>query len=77
MKKIGKKRVNLTIRSDLMQDAKTLHLNASEAAEAGIAAAVKKAKEEQWLEENKGAIAAYNARIEKEGLLIRPYWMDE
>jgi antitoxin CcdA len=69
--------VNLTIREDVMREAKLLRLNASQAAEQGIAEAVKKAKEQVWLEENRGAIRAYNERIEKHGTLLTPLWLEE
>ena len=69
-----KRPINLTIPADLIEQAKELDLNTSQAAEAGIVAAVKTARENAWLEENKAAIAAYNERVDREGLLIRPYW---
>lgn len=49
-------------------------LNTSRAAEAGIEAAVKEAKGKAWLEENRGAIQAYNERIDRQGTLIKPTW---
>jgi antitoxin CcdA len=67
--------VNLTIREDLISDAKALGLNASKAAEAGITEAVRRAREKQWLEENREAIEAYNKRIRDHGpILGSPYW---
>ncbi len=69
-----KKAINLTIREDVLLDAKSLNLNTSKAAEAGIMAAIKQAQETQWLKENKPAIEAYNKRIAAEGLLIQPLW---
>jgi antitoxin CcdA len=76
-KKSKKRAVNLTIRQDILQEAKALNLNASQAAEDGIRLAVKREKESQWLKENAKAIAAHNKRIEKEGILIKPYWMED
>lgn len=70
-----RKPVNLTIREDIYAEAKKLKINASKAAEAGIYDAVKKAKEQAWLEENRNAIQAHNERIEREGVLIPPVWM--
>ena len=58
-----------------MSEARSLRLNTSRAAEAGIEAAVKKAKEKAWLEENRGAIQAYNERIDRQGTLIKPTWL--
>ena len=69
--------VNLTIRSDVIEAAKELRLNASKAAEAGIADAVRRAREEQWLQENRAAIEAHNERIEREGPAIIADWATE
>lgn len=68
--------INLTIREDILKDAKDLNLNASKAAEQGIAQAIKKAKEQAWLEENKYAISAHNKRVEERGTLLTPGWAD-
>lgn len=64
-----------TVRSDLMGEAKALRLNASRAAEAGIEAAVRRAKEKAWLEENAAAIKAHNERVAKSGVMITPIWL--
>jgi antitoxin CcdA len=58
----------------VLADAKALKLNASKAAETGIIAAVKKAREEEWLRDSQEAIHGYNERIEKSGPLLRPRW---
>ncbi len=69
--------VNLSIREDIISDAKTLSLNASQAAEAGIAAAVKQAREEAWLRDNAAAIEAYNEMIAREGVAFLPDWLED
>lgn len=69
-----RKRVNLTIPEALLQEAKEVDINLSHAATEGISAALKKAKEAAWLEENWGAIQAYNAHIDKHGTLLTPIW---
>lgn len=76
VKKSAPKRrpVNLTIREDVLREAKKLNLNASQAAEAGIAEAIKKAQEQAWLKENRDALTAHNKRVEKQGLLLNPEW---
>jgi len=66
--------VNLTIREDVLQEAKTLNLNASQAAETGIIAAVKQAHEQEWLKNNQKALLAHNQRIDKSGPLLTPSW---
>jgi antitoxin CcdA len=74
---VKRRPVNLTIREDVIASAKELGLNASKMAEAGIIEAVRKAKEQAWLAENKGAIDVRNARIEKEGMILpSPQWLE-
>lgn len=74
IQKSRRKPVTLTIREDIMRDAKTLALNASQAAEAGILEAVRKARAEAWLADNTLAIEAYNRKIEQRGVAIPPIW---
>jgi len=63
-----KKATNLSINSDLLRQAKELHINLSQTVEDYLADLVREAKQKQWLAENAGFIAAYNRRIEKEGV---------
>lgn len=72
-----KRPINLTIRADILDDAKSLNLNTSQAAEAGIQAAIKRAREEQWLTQSQSAFDAQNDRISKNGLLLQPSWATE
>lgn len=69
--------INLTIREDILSEAKALKLNASKAAEAGIEAAIKQAREENWLAENQDTIAAHNQRVAESGPLLVPDWADD
>ncbi len=69
--------VNMSIRTDIMAEAKAYKINASEVSEGALAAAVKKAKEEEWLKSAAPAIAAHNERVRKHGLYLKPYWMKE
>lgn len=71
------KPVTLTIPEDLIQAAKTLGLNASKAATEGLQAAVRKAQAQAWLADNKNAIDAHNAYVEKNGIPLRPLWDDD
>jgi antitoxin CcdA len=59
----GRRAVNLTIRADLLEEAKQLKLNASQAAEAGLLEAVRRARAEAWRRENAAAIDEYNRRV--------------
>ncbi|WP_323761884.1 type II toxin-antitoxin system CcdA family antitoxin [Maricaulis sp.] len=69
-----RKRTNLTVREDVMAEAKALGLNTSRAAEAGIEAAIREEKGRRWLEENREGIKAHNERIAREGMLLPPQW---
>jgi antitoxin CcdA len=69
-----RKAINLTIREDILREAKSLKLNTSKAAETGILAAIKEAQEQAWLKENKLALMEHNKRIEDEGPLLSPEW---
>jgi len=66
--------VNLTIRRDVIDTAKSLKLNASKAAEAGILQAIREVQGEQWIAENRVALNAHNKRIERDGPLLTPDW---
>ncbi|GJL55571.1 MAG: hypothetical protein NPIRA02_27030 [Nitrospirales bacterium] len=68
--------VNLTIRDDVLAEAKSLNVNASQAAEVGILEAIKKAREQEWLRNNQKALRAHNTRAEKDGPLLTPDWAD-
>ena len=76
-KEIKKRPLNVTIREDVLKEAKDLKLNASQAAEFGIIDAIKKARSETWLKKNKKAIQAYNNEIEKRGMLLTPSWLED
>lgn len=68
-----KKAANLSVRADLLQDARAYKINLSQTLEAALAAELKKRREAEWLEQNKEAIAAYHRHIEREGLLSDKY----
>lgn len=70
-----RKPANLSLDSRLLADAKSLGINVSRAAEAGIAQAVKEEKERRWKEENREAIESSNAYVEKHGLPLAKYRM--
>lgn len=66
--------INLTIREDVLKEAKALNLNTSQAAEVGIIAAVKQARECAWLKDSHEALQAHNKRVDKTGPLLTPEW---
>jgi antitoxin CcdA len=63
-----KKSVNLSANSDLLRMAKEEDVNLSRTLEEAVAEKLRQKLEHRWREENKDAIAAYNARIEKNGV---------
>lgn len=62
-----KKATNLSINSDLLNKAKALDINLSAALEQALAQLLKQRQQEQWLKENRAAIAAYNQEVEAHG----------
>lgn len=68
MTKSTRKPTNLSLDSALLKEAKSLGINISRSAEAGIAEAVKLHKQEKWLKENANALASSNAYVEANGL---------
>ena len=62
-----KKSANLSINADLLQQAKQLNINLSQALEQHLADIVREAQRNRWLTENQCALEEYNRRIEKRG----------
>ncbi len=63
-----KKNTNLSINSDLFQQAKEHHINLSQALELRLAEMLRDEKRRNWQEENREAIEEYNRRIEARGV---------
>lgn len=70
-----KRATNVSLTEDILAQAKALHINISQAAEAGIAQAIARKRAEQWLAENHAAIESSNAFVEKHGLPLANYRM--
>ncbi|MCC7312547.1 MAG: type II toxin-antitoxin system CcdA family antitoxin [Sulfuritalea sp.] len=64
----AKKAANLTVRADLLEEARARKINLSQTLENALAAELKKRREAEWLEQNKAAIEAYNREIAEHGL---------
>lgn len=62
-----KKATNLSVNSDLLNKAKALDINLSAALEQALVQLLKQRQQEQWLKENRAAIAAYNQDVEAHG----------
>jgi len=63
-----KKATNLSIDHDLLDRARRLKLNLSQAVEAGLLDAIRRHERAQWLEKNRAALDAYNEQVEKQGV---------
>ena len=64
----NKRKMSLSISGPLADAARQLDINLSRAAETGILQEIKRCRDSAWLEKNRPAIAAYNERVEREGL---------
>jgi antitoxin CcdA len=63
-----KKATNLSIDHDLLDRARRLKLNLSQAVESGLLEAIRRHERAQWLEKNRAALEAYNDHVEKQGV---------
>lgn len=68
----SKRPVNLSLDAQLVERAKALGMNVSGTVEALLAAEVERVYWQRWNDDNREAIAHYNARVAREGLpLVR------
>ena len=68
-----KRATNVSLSDPLITEAKALGINLSQAAENGIAQAIKDKKTEQWLAENRAALESFNEYIKKHGLPLAEF----
>jgi len=66
---VKKRAVNLFVDAELLDEARRLRINISETLEHRLRSIVRAEIEKRWLEENKGALDAYNLRVREHGLL--------
>lgn len=59
---------NVSIRAQLLAEAKALDVNISRAAERGLEAAIAERRASLWLQENREALESSNAFVEQHGL---------
>ena len=64
----GKRAANVSINQGLLEAAKALDINLSATLERALEAEVRARRRERWLEENREAIATYNAFVEENGV---------
>jgi antitoxin CcdA len=56
-----------------VNEARALGVDVVSACEAGLRAEIKRAADERWIEENRAAVDASNAWVEKHGLPLAKY----
>lgn len=70
-----KRATNISLDSQLLDEAKQLGVNISRACEDGLVARVRELKGQQWLEENHEALLSSNEYVEKHGLPLARHRM--
>jgi len=68
-----KRPTNLSLNGKVLDMARELGMNISQTVDALLAEEVQRRYWARWNEENKDAITAYNARVEREGLPLAKY----
>lgn len=69
----SRKPTNVSLPADLVEEAKKLGINVSQACEGGLLDKVRKAKADRWFEENKEAVEWSNEYVRKHGLPLAGY----
>ncbi len=69
----AKRPTNLSLDQDLLDEARSLGVNLSQAAEGGLRRAVAEAKEERWRRDNHQALVNSNKWVEEHGLPLDRY----
>ena len=64
----GKRAVNLSLSSDVLEAARDLEINISRVCDKHLREVVRREQERKWREDHAGFITAYNATVEAEGL---------
>ncbi len=69
----GKRAINLSLSSDVLDVAKQLDINISQVCDTHLREVVRREQERKWREDHAEFIAAYNATIEAEGLPLEEW----
>ena len=69
----AKRPTNLSLNAKVLDMARELGMNISQTVDTLLAQEVQRRYWARWNEDNKEAIAAYNARVEREGLPLAKY----
>jgi antitoxin CcdA len=66
---VTKRSANLSVDAELLDKARALNVNLSQALDRELRRIVREAEAAAWLEENREAIEAYNRRVDEQGIL--------
>lgn len=69
----SKRPTNVSLPADMVEEAKRLGINVSQACEVGLSKEVRKALGEEWKRENREAIESSNEYVRKHGLPLAKY----
>lgn len=69
------KPVNVSLPAEQVAEAKSYGINLSQITRDALLNALNAERKRRYIEENKEAIAEYNAFVEKHGVLITPMWL--
>lgn len=72
---VAKKATNITLSVDVLNEAKSLGINISQACDQYLRELVRQERERRWREENAEFITAYNRTVETEGLPLEQWRM--
>ncbi|MDK3073483.1 type II toxin-antitoxin system CcdA family antitoxin [Sedimentitalea sp. JM2-8] len=67
MREQTRKSTSMTLDAKVLDEARALGINLSQAAESGLVAAIRAERARIWKQENAGAIADYNAFLDRDG----------
>jgi antitoxin CcdA len=68
-----KRATNVSLPTDLIEEARRLKINISQACEKGLEQQVRQSRADKWREDNRDAIESSNAWVEKHGLPLAKY----
>jgi antitoxin CcdA len=68
-----KRAANLSLRQDVVTDARALGINLSRACEQHLCELIRRERERRWRTEHAGFMTAYNATVEQSGLPLE-HW---
>lgn len=68
-----KRATNVSLPADLVEEAKRLGVNLSQACEAGLSEQVRQSMKEEWKRENREAIESWNKWIAENGMPFDEY----